>query len=69
MNVGCFTKEGTFSAASTKLSDLKSLGIDIIWLMPIYKRDGGLNSPYAASAFKTPNPNYGTIEDLIKHIN
>ena len=32
--------------------------------MPIYKKDGELNSPYATSAFKTPNPNYGTIEDL-----
>ena len=32
--------------------------------MPIYKRDGGLNSPYAASDFKTPNPNYGKISDL-----
>ena len=64
MNVGSFTEEGTFSSASEKLSDLKSLGIDIIWLMPIYKRDGGLNSPYAASDFKTPNPSYGNVNDL-----
>lgn len=64
MNVGSFTNAGTFNAAAEKLSDLKSLGIDIIWLMPIYKRDGGLNSPYAASDFKTPNPNYGKISDL-----
>ena len=35
--------------ASKKLSDLKSLGIDIVWLMPIYKRDGGLNSPFCLS--------------------
>ena len=32
--------------------------------MPIYKRDGGLNSPYAASDFKTPNPSYGNVNDL-----
>ena len=64
MNVGSFTSEGTFNAAANKLSDLKSLGIDVVWLMPIYKRDGGLNSPYAASDFQTPNPNYGSIEDL-----
>ena len=64
MNVGSFTKEGTFDAASEKLSDLKSLGIDVIWLMPIYKRDGGLNSPYAASDFRTPNPSYGKISNL-----
>ena len=64
MNVGSFTSEGTFNAAAKKLSDLKSLGIDIVWLMPIYKRDGGLNSPYAAADFQTPNPSYGSIEDL-----
>ncbi len=64
MNVGAFTKEGTFNSAAKKLSDLKSLGIDIVWLMPIYKRDGGLNSPYAPSAYQIPNPIYGSIEDL-----
>jgi len=32
MNVGAFTTEGTFNAAAQKLEDLKSLGIDIIWL-------------------------------------
>ena len=30
MNVGAFTQEGTFNAAKEKLSDLKSLGIDVI---------------------------------------
>ena len=64
MNVGSFTNEGTFASAGKKLTELKSLGIDVIWLMPIYKRGGGINSPYAAAAFKTPNPSYGTIGDL-----
>ena len=64
MNVGAFTNEGTFESAGKRLVELKSLGIDVIWLMPIYKRNGGLNSPYAASDFKTPNPSYGTIEGL-----
>ena len=56
MNVGSFTTEGTFTAASLKLQSLKELGIDIIWLMPIYVRGGtesdgiwvGVNSPYAS---------------------
>ena len=64
MNVGAFTNEGKFESAGKRLAELKSLGIDVIWLMPIYKRDGGLNSPYAASDFRTPNPSYGSIEDL-----
>ena len=64
MNVGSFTQQGTFNAAANKLSDLRTLGIDVVWLMPIYVRDGGLNSPYAAKDFKTPNPSYGSISDL-----
>ncbi len=64
MNVGMFTAEGTFAAAQQKLESLKKLGIDIVWLMPIYPRDGSLNSPYAAIDFKKVNPSYGTVADL-----
>ena len=35
MNVGAFTQEGTFQAAMKQLDRLDTLGIDIIWLMPI----------------------------------
>lgn len=64
MNVGMFTTEGTLVAAQQKLEGLKKLGIDIVWLMPIYPRDGSLNSPYAAIDFKKVNPSYGTVTDL-----
>lgn len=64
MNVGSFTSAGTFAAAQAKLGDLRSLGIDIVWLMPIYPRGGGINSPYAATNFKATNPSYGTIAQL-----
>ena len=64
MNIGSFSAEGTFVAAQQKLSQLKMVGIDIIWLMPVYPRDGGLNSPYAAVDFKQVNPSYGTIDDF-----
>ena len=40
LNVGSFTTEGTFAAAQQKLADLKALGVDIVWLMPIYPRGG-----------------------------
>src|SRR5574344_502769 len=64
LNVGSFTTEGTFTAATTKLNDLRTLGIDIVWLMPIYPRGGGINSPYAATDYQAVNPSYGTISDL-----
>ncbi len=64
MNVGSFTTEGTFAAAQERLEELKALGIDIVWLMPIYPRGGGINSPYAATNFQETNPKYGTIAQL-----
>ena len=66
MNVGAFS--GTFNNAIPKLQSLKELGIDIIWLMPIYVRGGyeenGCNSPYASKNLMGVNPNYGNLSDL-----
>ena len=49
LNVRQFTPEGTFAAAQRQLPRLKELGVDIIWLMPIYpigelERKGSLGS-------------------------
>ncbi len=63
MNVGSFTQAGTFAAAQQQLDELKTLGIDIVWLMPIYPR-GTSGSPYAATDFQQTNPKYGSIDDL-----
>ena len=64
MNVGAFTAEGTFQAAMKQLDRLDTLGVDIIWLMPIYPRGAKMNSPYAAMDYKAVNPAYGTVDDL-----
>lgn len=64
MNVGSFTQAGTFDAARQQLGELKRLGVDVVWLMPVYPRGGGINSPYAATNFQQTNPAYGTIADL-----
>lgn len=68
MNVGSFTQAGTFTEATKRLPDLKSLGVDVVWLMPIYPR-GTSNSPYAATDFNKTNPKYGTIADLKTLVN
>ena len=65
MNVGAFTAEGTFQAAAQQLGRLDTLGIDIIWLMPIYPRGATVNSPYAAMDYKAVNPKYGTVDDPV----
>ncbi|NIV14775.1 MAG: alpha-amylase, partial [Aliifodinibius sp.] len=64
-----FTEEGTFRAAIEKLDHLKKLGVDIIWLMPIYPigeegRKGRLGSPYAVKNFRSINPELGNEEDF-----
>ena len=64
MNVGAFTPEGTFQAATRQLDRLDTLGVDIIWLMPIYPRGATMNSPYAAMDYKAVNPRYGAISDV-----
>ena len=64
LNIGAFTPEGTFKAAQEQLGRLDTLGIDILWLMPIYPRGETMHSPYASMNFKAVNPAYGTVADV-----
>ncbi|MBL8149412.1 MAG: family 10 glycosylhydrolase [Blastocatellia bacterium] len=64
-----FSQEGTFDGVTAKLDQLKELGVNIIWLMPIHpvgkdRRKGSLGSPYAVVDYYGINPDYGTKEDL-----
>ncbi|MGZ4267616.1 MAG: maltose alpha-D-glucosyltransferase [Solirubrobacteraceae bacterium] len=54
---------GDFRGLTEKLDYLQWLGIDCIWLLPMYAsplRDGG----YDIADFYTVHPDYGTIEDV-----
>jgi maltose alpha-D-glucosyltransferase / alpha-amylase len=54
---------GDFRGLSDKLDYLQWLGIDCIWLLPMYAsplRDGG----YDIADFFTIHPDYGTVEDF-----
>ena len=69
LNTRQFTPEGTFAAAQQQLPRLKALGVDIIWLMPIYpigelERKGSLGSYYAIRDYNDVNPEFGTLEDF-----
>ncbi len=64
LNIGAFTAEGTFKAAQQQLDRLDTLGVDIVWLMPIYPRGETMHSPYASMNFRDVNPAYGTVSDL-----
>lgn len=69
VNIRQYTDEGTFSAFTEHLPRLQSMGVKIIWLMPIFpisstKRKGELGSYYAVSDFRITNPEFGTMEDF-----
>ncbi len=69
VNIRQFTPEGTFKAFETHLPRLKSMGIDIIWLMPIHpigekNRKGSMGSYYSVKDYYGVNPEFGTLDDF-----
>lgn len=72
VNIRQFTPEGTFKAFEAHLPRLKDLGVDCIWLMPMYpigiegrkENAESLGSYYAISDYKAVNPEFGTMEDF-----
>lgn len=69
MNVRQLTPEGTLRAATERLAFLRELGIDAVWLMPVYpigrvNRKGSLGSYYSIRDYCAVNPEMGTTADL-----
>ncbi|MBQ7278785.1 MAG: alpha-amylase [Clostridia bacterium] len=68
--VRAHTQEGTFRALIPDLDRISSLGVDIIWLLPIHPigvvgKKGSLGCPYANRDYRSVNPEYGTREDFV----
>ena len=64
-----FSAEGNFNGITARLDELKDLGVNVLWLMPIHPlgekmRKGPLGSPYAVRDYYAINPDYGTEADL-----
>lgn len=64
-----FTPEGTFKAMIPRLAELKQLGVNTLWLMPIHpvgieNRKGTFGSPYAIKDYMEVNPEFGTKADF-----
>ena len=73
VNIRQYTPEGTINSFSNHLPRLKEMGVDILWVMPVFpisetKRKGSLGSYYAVSDFRAINPQFGTKEDMINLI-
>ena len=64
-----FSKEGDLNAITAHLDELKDLGVDVLWLMPIHPtgekmKKGACGSPFAVRDFYAINPDYGTTNDF-----
>lgn len=63
------TPEGTFKAFEADLDRIRSMGVDVVWFMPIHpigkvNKKGSLGCPYSISDYRAVNPEYGTLEDF-----
>lgn len=69
VNIRQYSPEGTFKGVEAQLPRLKELGVDVLWLMPMYQigeveRKGSLGSYYAISDYCKVNPEFGTMKDF-----
>lgn len=69
LNTRQFSPEGNFAGVEKQLPRLKSMGVDVVWLMPIHpisvkNRKGSLGSAYAVQDYKKVNPDFGTMDDF-----
>ena len=68
------SKSGTFKGVYEDLERIKSLGVDIIWFMPIHtigilNKKGSLGCPYAIRDYRAVNPEYGSLDDFKELVN
>ena len=69
MNVRQFSPDSSLAAVTTALPRLKTMGVDILWLMPVNPigqehRKGPLGSYYSVSDYRAINPEFGTLDDF-----
>jgi len=66
INIGAFSQSGNLAGITAGLDNIKALGINTIWLMPIYPVGvlKSFGSPYCVQNYNAVNPNFGTLIDL-----
>ena len=69
-----FSPAGNFAGVEAQIPRLKELGVDVIWLMPIYKlgdigKWGTYSSPYAIKDYKAIDPDNGDAAQLHSLVN
>jgi alpha-amylase len=66
VNLWAFSASTNLNGVKARLDELKALGVNVIWLMPIYPSGElkSVGSPYAVKNYTQVNPAFGTLEDL-----
>ena len=64
---------GTFADVEADLDRIRSMGVDVIWFMPIHpigelNKKGSLGCPYSIRDYREVNPEYGTKQDFARLI-
>ena len=66
VNPKLYGSSGAFGKIQARLDDIKALGTDVFYLMPVYAegKEKAIGSPYCIKNFKAVNASYGTLEEL-----
>ena len=68
VNMRVFSPSESFQSITDRLDSIKSLGVNVIYLMPIYPVGilNAFNSPYCVKDYNAVNPEFGSLTDLRK---
>ena len=66
VNMRSFSKEGNFKGVIARLDSIKALGINVVYILPIYPVGilKGQGSPYSVKDYRAINSEFGTLNDL-----
>jgi glycosidase len=66
VNLKLYGSSGAFGKVKARLDDIKALGTEILYLMPVYPegKQKAIGSPYCIRDFKGVNSSYGTLDEL-----
>ncbi len=66
INISAFSSTKNFQGVTARLDQIKELGVNTIWLMPIYQVGvvNSFGSPYCVKNYTELNPQFGTLADL-----
>lgn len=66
VNMRAFSQQANFQGVIARLDSIKALGVNVIYLMPIYPVGTvkSVNSPYCVKDYTAVNTEFGTLADL-----